>query len=99
MLLIPCPWCGLRDEVEFKYGGEAHNNRPLVPDVHDDTAWAAYLFMKKNPKGLHLERWVHAAGCRRWFNVARDTVSNRIDGSYKIGEKPPAIAAETEESA
>ncbi len=24
MLLIPCPWCGPRDETEFTYGGEAH---------------------------------------------------------------------------
>ncbi|MGZ8625813.1 MAG: sarcosine oxidase subunit delta, partial [Actinomycetota bacterium] len=24
MLLIPCPWCGPRDEVEFRYGGQAH---------------------------------------------------------------------------
>ena len=23
MLLVPCPWCGPRDEVEFAYGGQA----------------------------------------------------------------------------
>jgi len=29
------------------------------------------------------ERWVHTAGCRRWFNVVRDTVTHEItrDGS------------------
>ncbi|PDH58924.1 MAG: sarcosine oxidase subunit delta, partial [SAR116 cluster bacterium MED-G06] len=28
-----------------------------------------------NPKGLFLERWRHTAGCRRWFNMARDTAA------------------------
>ena len=28
MLLIPCPWCGERDETEFRCGGEAHIARP-----------------------------------------------------------------------
>ncbi len=90
MLLIPCPWCGPRDEVEFGYGGEAHVVRPPDPAAVDDEAWAAYLFMRKNPKGMHHERWVHSAGCRRWFNVARDTATNAIRGSYRIGEAPPA---------
>ena len=45
--------------------------------------------MRKNPKGPHLERWMHGAGCRRWFNVARDTATNRVVGSYRMGGKPP----------
>ena len=89
MFLIPCPWCGPRDEVEFTYGGEAHIERPEDPDSLSDEAWADYLFMRKNPKGLHRERWLHSHGCRRWFNVERDTVTNRISSSYKMGEKPP----------
>jgi len=28
MLRIECPWCGLRDEPEFTYGGESHITRP-----------------------------------------------------------------------
>jgi heterotetrameric sarcosine oxidase delta subunit len=24
------------------------------------------------------ERWVHTAGCRRWFNLVRDTVTDEI---------------------
>ena len=90
MLLIPCPWCGLRDEVEFRYGGEAHIARPADPEALDDAPWANYLFMRANPKGPLAERWVHAAGCRRWFNLVRDTVSHRILGSYKISDGPPA---------
>ncbi|NNM62319.1 MAG: sarcosine oxidase subunit delta, partial [Steroidobacteraceae bacterium] len=28
MLLIPCPYCGKRPEIEFTYGGQAHLVRP-----------------------------------------------------------------------
>jgi len=88
LLLIPCPWCGARDEVEFRYGGEAHVSR-ADPNASDDAAWADYLYMRNNPKGVFAERWAHAAGCRRWFNLLRDTVSHRIIAVYKIGEAPP----------
>ena len=89
MLLIPCPWCGPRDEVEFRYGGEAHIARPADPESLDDAAWAEYLFMRANPKGVIAERWVHSVGCRSWFNLLRDTVSHKILAAYKIGEAPP----------
>jgi len=90
MLLIECPWCGRRDESEFSYAGEAHIARPLETEKLSDEAWADYLFMRKNPKGLHREQWLHAAGCRRYFNVERDTATYQISGSYKIGEMPPS---------
>ncbi|PTW59831.1 sarcosine oxidase subunit delta [Breoghania corrubedonensis] len=82
MLLIECPWCGPRDEIEFAYGGEAHIARPADPSKLSDAEWAEFLFFRSNPKGAHRERWVHAAGCRRWFNVERDTVSYRISRVY-----------------
>ena len=75
MLLIPCPWCGERDETEFRYGGQAHVPYPADPDALDDAAWARYLFFRDNPKGRFAERWYHAAGCRRWFDTVRDTVT------------------------
>ncbi|MBI1778691.1 MAG: sarcosine oxidase subunit delta [Proteobacteria bacterium] len=91
MLLISCPWCGERAESEFRCGGEAHIHRP-DPSVAD-AEWADYLFMRKNPKGLQLERWCHVQGCRRWFNVARDTVTHRILRVYRMGEPaPPELA-------
>lgn len=86
MLLIKCPWCGDRDESEFNYGGEAGIVRPLEPDKLTDEEWADYLFMRKNPKGLHQEQWNHSAGCRRWFNAERDTVTYRINRTWRIGE-------------
>ena len=88
MLLIHCPWCGPRDESEFSYGGEAHIDRPKDPYALSDEAWADYIFMRKNPSGYHLEQWAHSSGCRRWFNVERDTVTYKITSAYKMGELP-----------
>jgi heterotetrameric sarcosine oxidase delta subunit len=89
MLLIACPYCGARDESEFAYGGEAHIARPLRTEALSDTQWGDYLFMRRNPKGVHFERWNHARGCRRWFNAARHTVTHEILATYKAGEAPP----------
>ena len=47
--------------------------------------------MRSNPKGVHFERWRHVHGCGRWFNVARDTVSDRILEVYAMGEPRPLI--------
>jgi len=88
MLLIDCPWCGKRDETEFSYGGEAHIARPTETDEITDEAWADYVFLRSNPKGVHRERWFHVHGCRRWFNLARHTVSHEILAVYKMGERP-----------
>jgi len=90
MLLIPCPHCGERAEVEFSYGGEAHIARPADPAALDDAAWGEYLFLRDNPKGVMAERWVHAHGCRRWFNLLRDTLTYEILGSYPMGAPRPA---------
>jgi sarcosine oxidase subunit delta len=49
--------------------------------------------MRSNPKGVHFERWRHVHGCGRWFNVARDTVSDQILEVYAMGESRPQIAA------
>ena len=89
MLLIPCPWCGPREETEFSYGGEAHIARPAKPYDLSDQEWGDYLFMRANPRGTHHEQWCHASGCRRWFNLTRDTVTYRIVSVYKIGDPPP----------
>ncbi len=53
MLLVTCPYCGPRPELEFRNGGEAHIARPADPSALDDEAWAAFLFFRTNPKGLH----------------------------------------------
>jgi sarcosine oxidase subunit delta len=91
MLLIECPHCGPRNETEFGYGGQAHVAYPEDAHALTDEEWAAYLFYRDNPKGLFAERWVHATGCRKWFNVLRDTVSYRIQAVYRMGERQPAV--------
>ena len=91
MLLIPCPYCGPRSEEEFSYGNEAHIPRPKQPDKLNDAEWAEYVFMRSNTKGVFLERWMHAQGCRRWFNVARDTVSYEILAVYEMGAPRPKL--------
>jgi sarcosine oxidase subunit delta len=92
MLLIDCPYCGRRPELEFTYGGEAHLARPANPGSLSDEAWAEFLYMRTNPKGLHAERWRHTHGCARFFNALRDTVSDMFLATYKIGEQRPDLA-------
>ncbi len=95
MLLIPCPHCGPRNETEFHYGGQAHVAYPDRPDLLSDDEWAEYLFFRDNPKGLFAERWVHGTGCRKWFNVVRDTVTYRIEAVYRLDQPRPELTATT----
>lgn len=90
MLLIPCPYCGPRDETEFRYGGQAHVAYPTNPAELSDAAWADFLFVRDNPRGDWSERWMHAAGCRRWFNLLRSTATGEIRAAYRLDEPPPA---------
>ena len=93
MLLVPCPNCGPRPEIEFRCGGQAHLVRPADPAAIDDAAWAEFLFYRANTKGVLAERWNHAHGCQRWFNVLRDTVSDAILTSYRAGQPRPEPAS------
>jgi heterotetrameric sarcosine oxidase delta subunit len=87
MLRLPCPHCGVRDEAEFTYGGEAHLERP--PLAATDGQWTEYLFVRENPAGVHAERWRHAAGCGEWFNALRDTRTHAILAVYAMGAPRP----------
>lgn len=78
MMLIPCPWCGPRDETEYSYGGQAHVPYPVDPHALDDEEWGQYLFFRANPKGDLAERWYHTAGCRRWFALTRNTTTHEV---------------------
>jgi sarcosine oxidase subunit delta len=93
MLQINCPWCGARAESEFTCGGEGGIVRPTASESMTDEQWGDYLFMRKNPKGVHFEQWRHSSGCGRWFNALRDTVSYRFHAVWKIGDEAPAGAA------
>ena len=76
MLLIRCPWCGPRAQIEFTYGGDATVVRPAIDAP--EAAWADYVYLRDNPRCPHDERWLHSAGCRQWFRVRRDTRTHEI---------------------
>ena len=89
MLLIDCPYCGQRPESEFTYGGEAHIARPPDPSALNDAAWAEFLYLRRNPKGAHAERWRHTHGCARFFNAVRDTTNDEILATHKPDDPLP----------
>ena len=95
MLLINCPYCGPRPELEFAYGGQAHLARPEQPGQLSDADWAGYLYLRANTRGVHAERWRHIRGCARYFNALRDTRTDRFVATYRTGEPAPALAAPT----
>lgn len=94
MLLIRCPYCEEeRPELEFRHAGEAHIARaPNLAEISDDD-FEKFFFIRSNPKGLVFERWRHIHGCARFFNAARDTVSDKFVVTYKAGEPKPDIVA------
>jgi len=93
MLVITCPYCGPRPEIEFAHGGEAHIARPQDPSSLGVEDWTEYLYMRANPKGLHAERWRHLHGCARFFNALRDTTTDQFVATYRTGEPRPDLAA------
>lgn len=93
MFLISCPYCGERDQSEFSHAGEAHIARPIGSADLTDDQWADFVFMRSNPKGPHAERWLHAAGCGKFFNMLRNTASDEILAVYEIGAPRPDVSA------
>jgi methylglutamate dehydrogenase subunit B len=88
MMLILCPWCGPRNQIEFIYGGDATPRRP-APDA-PESAWVDYVYLRENPCGPHDELWYHSAGCLSWFRVRRDTRTHQILESATIDQSLPA---------
>ena len=81
MLIVSCPNCGITaEETEFHAHGEAHIKRADVGSTDDQME--TYLFMRKNPKGVHFERWRHQNGCGKWFHMARSTMTLEVFGTY-----------------
>lgn len=89
MIQLPCPWCGPRNVTEFRHVGES-TPRP-DPAATTPQEWRCYLYTRRNPRGRVLETWYHGAGCRRYFRLERDTVSNetwpvsREPGGARVG--------------
>jgi len=92
MLRIPCPWCGERDEVEFRYRGDATRTRP--PAEAGITAFNAYVYERDNPCGWHLEWWLHVGGCRALLKVLRHTLTHEIGWVGEPQDAPPPPPAD-----
>lgn len=88
MLTLQCPYCGVQaDETELAPGGEAHLKR-FGPGASDEE-FEGYMFGRKNPKGVHFERWRHAYGCGKWFLAARCTATLEVFGTYAAQTSAP----------
>jgi len=76
MLRIACPWCGERDETEFRYRGDASRARPAADAGLD--AFGTFVYLRDNPRGWHVEWWLHVGGCRKLLKVIRHTLTHEI---------------------
>ncbi|GHD13090.1 sarcosine oxidase subunit delta [Tianweitania populi] len=85
--LISCPHCGSRPKEEFEIKGAALP-RP-APDA-PQSEWFDHVFLRENPRGRYDEYWHHAAGCRRWLVVTRDTASHEVEACRDAAERVPA---------
>ena len=87
MLNIKCAYCGERSQKEFAYGGDGTIKRPELNKEISDNDWDNFVYLRKSPRGKHIEFWHHISGCRQWFRVQRDTVTHEIFKTSKVDEK------------
>jgi methylglutamate dehydrogenase subunit B len=76
---IACPFCGERGNEEFVYYGDATVVRPDPRAADATAAFADYVYLRDNFRGVHRELWYHGVGCRGWLVVTRDTLSHEIE--------------------
>ena len=62
MLHIKCPYCGMRSQNEFSYGGDATVKRPELNKEVSDQDWDNFVYNRKSPRGKHWELWQHISG-------------------------------------
>ena len=93
MLLIRCPYCEEeRPELEFRNMGQAHVVRSTDIANQSEEDFEKFRYIRDNPKGVNYERWRHVHGCARFFNAARDTVSDKFTTVYKAGQPKPDLS-------
>ena len=76
MLLIACPHCGERAQVEFTY--ERTLDSIVALDMAPDDAMRT-LYERANPRGWDDELWRHSYGCRQWLVMKRHRVTHAIE--------------------
>lgn len=87
MLRLNCPFCGMRDHHEFAYLEDARVQMPSMEDT-SEKAWFEAVFLRENPRGVHVEHWHHIHGCRIILRVERDTETHVIS---KVEAAHPAF--------
>jgi len=75
-MLIPCPLCGPRDALEFRFVDETVL-RP-EPQSAGPEQWRSYLYLRANRAGAVTELWLHRSGCRQYVVVERDSLTNTV---------------------
>ena len=82
MLLIVCPHCGPRAQVEFAY--ERTVDSVVQPDAPAPEAMER-LFTRANPRGFDEEIWRHSFGCRGWLVMSRHRATHEITAIRAVG--------------
>ena len=77
MKVINCPLNGPRNAQEFFCAGEVKREPPQDAAID---AWADYVFLEDNTKGVVHEWWCHVASSY-WFIVTRDTATEEFIAS------------------
>jgi sarcosine oxidase subunit delta len=89
MKILDCPLNGPRNISEFACLGEVK----VAPALDaGPTEWAEFVFMECNRAGPVREFWLHLAS-NYIFIVDRDTRTDEILGTYRIGDPRLAQAA------
>ncbi len=78
-MIIEHPLLGPRDIHEFVYVGDASLlNRPKWDSEDAEQKFYEYVYLRKNPAGIHQELWFHQQGDRSWLVVSRNTLTHEI---------------------
>jgi sarcosine oxidase subunit delta len=80
--LLPCPNCGPRAVEEFVCAGEVTMRPKQAPTLGELTA---YLYFRRNAAGVQREWWYHRLGCELWFQAERDTRTNDVLVTERVG--------------
>ena len=50
MLLLTCPFCGERAQIEFSYGGDATVKRPADPEAVSLDQWLDHVYLRQSSR-------------------------------------------------
>ncbi len=82
MLLIDCPHCGPRAQIEFAYERTVDS---VVQSGAPVGEAMERLFTRANPRGVDDEIWRHSFGCRAWLVMTRHRATHEITAIRAVG--------------